>query len=103
MATTLWPAAGPILGVTNVTAFSFQSVMTLAKAGGATTITAAAVSSLRILACILRSSGCRQFRVGGLAASPCRGACLRYMSLRDRPSARVAAAIGRQPITGYEL
>src|SRR5450432_976776 len=58
IATTRWPAPGAILGVTNVTAFSFQSVITLAKAGGATTIAAAAISSLRILACMLCSSGC---------------------------------------------
>jgi hypothetical protein len=51
IATTLWPAPGTILDVTNATAFSFQAVMTSARADGAVLImVAAAMSILRILA-----------------------------------------------------
>src|SRR5712671_4483464 len=57
IATARWPAPGAILGVTNVTAFSFQSVITLAKADCATPIRATANSPLQRLEYMLRSSG----------------------------------------------
>src|SRR5713101_6721243 len=57
IATTRWPAPGAILGVTNETAFSFQSVMTLAKAYCAAPIRATANSPLQRLEYMLRSFG----------------------------------------------
>src|SRR6266436_5663327 len=56
IATTRWPAPGAILGVTNVPAFSFQSVMTLAKADCATPVRATATSPLQRFEYMLRSS-----------------------------------------------
>src|SRR6476620_7100360 len=44
------------IGVTAATAFSSQSVMTLAKVGDAAAVRAAARSVLRILACMMSSS-----------------------------------------------
>src|SRR6266849_8189159 len=63
IATTRCPAPGAILGVTNVTAFSFQSVITLAKAGCAAPIRATANSPLQRLEYMLRSSGVGNPRV----------------------------------------
>src|SRR6476620_10519143 len=44
------------IGVTTATAFSSQSVMTLAKVGDAAAVRAAARSVLRIMACMMFSS-----------------------------------------------
>src|SRR5712671_1271297 len=63
IATTRWPAPGAILGVTNVTAFSFQSVITLAKADCAAPVRATANSPLQRLEYMLRSSGAGHPRV----------------------------------------
>src|SRR5262249_45931830 len=80
MVTIRWAAAGATLPVTNGTAFSFQSVMTSAKAEGAGAINATATTSRRRLARIYlllgsRSHWCQKQLPGSAAAIrfSCRG------------------------------
>src|SRR5258705_1129103 len=73
IATTRCPAPGAILGVTNVTAFSFQSVITLAKADCAAPVRATANSPLQRLEYMLRSSGAGhpRVRIAAVTLSEC--------------------------------